>query len=245
MIPVPNTASFTYNANIEVVEVPTNTVTGVTVVARLIESAAKPELTISLPVTPIAMAMAFNAEWENVTGRTIHITKQQTLTSNTIPAATTGAEGFGIAANAVSQGSYIDPTDPTTVVELVQDTDFATFDPAVDNGKFAVGANGIIKIADDVVALKPMAQFRIPVSLNVRELGESPFDTFKVEAKLILVDLSIIKLTFPALQVKPDSRSFDPKSGNVELVLLSINGGSSCNYNPIVEYLGNAQLINC
>lgn len=245
VIPMPNTATFSYNANIEVVEVPTNTVTGVTVIARLIESMAKPEVSISLPTSPIAMAMAFNSEWEEAVAQTIFVTKQQTLTSNTIPAATSGYEGFGVAANAVSTASYINPVDPTKVVQLVQDPDFATFDHATDNGKFAVGANGAIKIANDVVALAPMAQFRIPNVLTVQQFGENTFDTFKVEAKLILVDLSIIQLTFPSLQIKPDSRSFDPKSGSVELVLSSLNDGSTCNYNPTVQYLGSAQKINC
>lgn len=244
VIPMPNTATFSYDANIDVTEVPTNTVTGVTVRARLIETAAKPEVKITLPATPLAMAMAFNAEWENASSQTIHITKQQTLTSNAIAAATSGSEGYGIAADAVSQASYIDPADPTAVHELTQVT-YATFDPAVTDDSFAVGANGAIKVSDNVVALAPMAQFRMPNILNVRQFGESTFDTFKVEAKIIMVDLSLFKLTFPSLQVKPDSRSFDPTSGKIELTMAALNDGSTCNYNPTVQYLGKGQLINC
>jgi hypothetical protein len=244
VIPMPNTATFSYNANIEVTEVPTNTVTGVTVRARLIETSANPEVTITLPTTPIALAMAFNAEWEDATNQTIYITKQQTLTSNTIAAATSGNEGYGIAADAESKASYIDPADPSAVYELTQVT-YGTFNPAVTDDSFAVGANGAIKVSDNVVALAPMAQFRMPNVLTVRQFGESTFDTFKVEAKLIMVDLSIVQLTFPSLQVKPDSRAFDPSSGSVELVMAALNDGSTCNYNPTVQYLGQAQLINC
>jgi hypothetical protein len=244
IIILPNATALTFNPNITLSEVRVNTPTGVSVKARDIETAANPELTLTLPLTPIAMQMVFNSEWESVVDADFDVTQSFLPTTNTISAKASGFYGYGVAEDATATFGYADPTDPTASVQLTQVT-YATFNPAVTNNSFAVGANAEIKISDNIVAKAPLITGSITNTATIRQLGENTFDTFKVDAVLLFVDNSIAIVTFPAVQIKADARVFDPSTGVAEFTMSVLNDGSTCTYNPTVKYLTQDQIMAC
>lgn len=242
---LPNPTGFSFTPNIEFSEVRTQTPTGVSVPARLIETAANPEVTLEFPLNPISMALSLGNGWEDEAGATVELIEKTIATATTVVAAkTSGQMGFGVAEDATSVGSYADPADPTEFLALTQQT-YSTFNPAVTDDSFAIGANGEVIVSANIVALSAAVVFRIPNVLNIRTIGEQAFDTFRVQGNLLLVDGSVINVVFPSLQVKPDSRTFDPTAGTVSLTMAALNDGSTCNYNPTVQYLGSSQILTC
>ncbi len=245
IIPVPYPVGFTFDPQIEVRELRTQGPLAVSELTRLVEQAANPLVTLSFPATMLVFAMLFNAQWEDAASVTVQIPKQFPVTSGTFAAATSGTEGFGVAEDAAATGSYVTGADSTKHVPMTR-VAYGSFNSATDD-TFAIGANAEILIADNIVnAADTTASFLIPNTLsNIRSLGENPFDTFKVNLNLILVDLSIVTMEFPSLQIRPDSRAFDPTAEGLEIQMNKLYDGSGCGVNPTIHYLGQAQKVAC
>jgi hypothetical protein len=245
LLPKPNDIIF--NPNAKTINITERSKLGVLVLAGRVLDETLPEFELTWGVrtlTLLAMqhGYAFGTPAETpVTGTitTIMVTK------GSYEASIAGYEGFGVAVDAVSTGSYENPNSPGVIVSLIQQP-FATFNSSTA-GSFAVGANFALKFSADLVGTITTAK---QVTINVPNLVGSgislmdeAFTNFAFTYNQILVDRSIIQTTYPSVSLKRDGGTIDAKQ-DTKLIYSVLDSSGGCSV-PLITYLGKAQSRKC
>lgn len=245
IVPKPNDT--VYNPNAATVDIKERNKLGVSVLAERILDETLPEFELTWGVRTLTLlAMQYGYAFGNPLETPVTEVINTTLvTQSTYVASESGYEGYGVAKDAESTGSYEDPNAPGVIVSLTQQP-FDTFNPAT-SGSFAIGENFAQKFSNDLVGsivTAKMVTISVPnVVGSGISLVDEAFTNFSLTYNQILVDRSIIQTTYPSVVQKADAVSIDAKQETkITYSVTDSSGGCSV---PKVTYLGRAQKRRC
>jgi hypothetical protein len=172
-----------------------------------------------------SLAVGLGRKWNAAASVDVVFVRSFKATKNSYLAATTGTEGFGIAANVAGAKASVRINDFYEPLTLAPD--FDTFDVATSTNSFAVGLNGALKISNDVVG-NPVS-YEIPATIaDVRELGEDAYDQLKLTIVMITDDGNLVQLQFPETSMALDGKSVNFSESGIEVTFRSLYDGSTC-----------------
>jgi len=237
---IPAASKATYSPGVTQAEVLSSSSTGETVVVDRYVTEKKPTLTLELGVKGIPEVLGLKLGQKFASGsRDVFVERSNLLVpaSGVLTAATTGIEGFGVAADAVTIASYYDPVTGLSV-PLTQGA-FAGFDPTADPLKFAVGANGAMKFGNSLIG--KYVSFRIPNTAlaGVQYLSSTPFVNLSLSMVVLNSDNKVVKWTFPS--VTPDITADLPINEPTISIPFFINFLGGCELFS-VEFIGQLSI---
>lgn len=239
VLPVFKGAVFDLGITEEIVSAPSEL--GVDVPVFINKAAESPLLTgMFVRKTPEVLSVAMGREWNAAGSLAVTLIRNFRISGNTYPAATTGFEGFGVAANAA--GSRCSVLKDGFSSPLTLAPDFTTFSNASANS-FAVGLNMALKFGTDVQGLPAILE--VPATLtDVRELGENLLDELRLTLILLMDDMRLMQLQFPSASVTLDGASINFTDSGIEVKFKPLYDGSTC-LPYTLRYLGNASQRQC
>lgn len=228
LLVLPAASEVSFNPGVTQQEVMTATAVGEMAVADRYTKEIKPTLKAKFGVNANSelLGMKLGRKFTNGTSTTQQKRRSGFLIeANTMPAATTGLEGFGILADAVSKLSYYDPVTKLSA-SSTQGT-FATFAPGTTLTGFAVGADGAMKFGNDLVG--KYATFEIPIAsiTNVLTLSQAPFTNLSATAVVIDTALEVWHWRFAS--VTPDITSEISLNNSEVEIPFFVNYSGGCN----------------
>lgn len=245
IVPKPN--NVTYNPNTTLVPTRERNKLGVSVLLGQITDETTPEIEITWGIKTLTLlAMQYGYAFGTpATTPVTQIINTAIVTQSTYIASESGFEGFGVALDAVSTGSYESPSAPGVIIPLTQQP-FATFNPAIP-GSFAIGANFAQKYSDDLVGTVSTAK---TVTISVPNfigsglsLIDEPFTNFALTYNRITSDRTILQTTYDSVVQKADAVSIDAgQETSITYSIVDTSGG--CNV-PKVQAIGVAQKRRC
>lgn len=192
------------------------------------------QYTFTLPaVTPEIFSIVAGRALETTSSVERYLSRSNFLIeANEYPAKAAGELGYAVAADAVSQASYLNGELSAALTQV----NFATLDPAVDTLSFAVGANGALKFTNDLIGKS--VGYRIPATYtNVTTLGENAFKKFSVDILMIQDDYKMFNIHLPEVDVRRDAG--DVTFGQEVQVTVSALTAGRC-VSELITYLGES-----
>ena len=151
-------------------------------------------------------------------------------------AATSGQEGFGMAADQTgSIGSYLSDGGISVALTRVATASFN----AGNSAQFSQGANGAYQITDDMVGNDIHLSFPIDIASRPY-LSETPFRDFSVTMVFIQRNLELMQVSFGAANPALGEGDLDMAVPEMPLSFRAVNDGSSCQLYSIY-WLGQAR----
>lgn len=236
---LPNPSEVTFDQGIELEEVMSVTPLGEMQLVDLYPRQRNPRIQATFPKkTPETLGMKFGYRMEQATGMDAVLSRNGVqIDRNSYPAATSGLEGFGVAADEpLAEASYLDDTNLS--IPLTQGT-FATFDPVTATLSFAVGANGALKFSNDLIG--KFVSYDIPFTLAEGVMmTENIFTRFKPTLVVIQNDLKIVSFEFPEALIDLSDGEINFNESNIQISMRITYNGTGCL--PVkVKYLGQAR----
>ena len=146
----------------------------------------------------------------------------------TIPPATAGQAGFGIAVDAVTEGSVNLDGLSTTITQVA-------FGGFTDGGvrEFAVGANGELVFSADLQGC--VVSLLLPWNVNGRIISDILVGEVQINAALVNSNNKISFLTIPSAVVNTPGTPFEPGVENFEIRVFPLIPPGACRAYQIVE----------
>lgn len=235
IIVVPNPSMVRYDPGIELLETMTTDTYGNSQLADIEIDKINAKITATFPKKTINILGM--KQWQRPAAQASLVAAYRRnaikLTANSYEAATSGQEGFGVLADAVSSASYLDETGQS--IPLTQDV-FATIDSGVDTLSFAVGADRALKFTNDLIGKQVSFDIPYTIATGGTILSEALFNRFSLSLVIIQNDLTIIAEEFSQMVVDPTGE-IDYNTLEQELVFRAVYDGSQCTVKQ-TKYLG-------
>lgn len=229
LLVLPAASEISFNPGVTQQEVMTSTALGEMAIADRYTKEIKPTLKAKFGVNahPELLGLKLGRKFTAGTSTLESQRRSGFLVPNSglVSAATTGLEGFGIAADVESKLSYFDPVTKLSVI--ADQGTFATFDEAATPLGYAVGANGAMKFGEDLVG--KYVSFELPIGsiTNVLTLAQTPFTNLSVS--VVVIDTALVVWHWLFASVTPDITSeISLNSSEIDLPFF-VNYAGGCN----------------